>query len=273
MQAYTTFAKLYDKMMDNIPYEDWEQYLLCLFYKYGVNPEATVAELGSGTGAMTELLADDGFHMTGLDLSEDMLRIAKEKQLPALSTADSSAKDQLALGLIPEDQEHLPATAIHYMQADMRDFTLSEKQDAIISICDSVNYLTSDQDLYNTFASVRKNLKKGGVFIFDLKTRYFYQTVLDGQEYKYRGHNYKCTWKNHFDPIESTHHYLLDMQIKESGKWSATQEEHQQHVFTAKEIVAAAKLAGCTSAAAFDAFTFAKPKKHSERIYIVLKTQ
>lgn len=83
MQAYSKFASIYDKMMDNIPYADWKQYLLCLFYKNHIPAAAKIAELGCGTGTMTELLADDGFIMTGLDLSADMLKMAK-KSRPAL---------------------------------------------------------------------------------------------------------------------------------------------------------------------------------------------
>lgn len=78
--SYTYFAKLYDTMMDDIPYDEWEQYLLQLLYHFNVAPDASIAELGCGTGNMTRRLSEDGFHMTGIDLSEDMLSIAKIKQ-------------------------------------------------------------------------------------------------------------------------------------------------------------------------------------------------
>ena len=79
MTAYSVFAKLYDKMMDNIPYEEWEQYLLMLMYKAGVSAAAAVTEIGCGTGTMTGLLYEEGFKVAGLDLSEDMLQEARRK--------------------------------------------------------------------------------------------------------------------------------------------------------------------------------------------------
>ena len=52
MEAYTSFAAVYDTFMDNIPYEEWEKYLKSLLYEYGVR-EGLVLELGCGTGNMT----------------------------------------------------------------------------------------------------------------------------------------------------------------------------------------------------------------------------
>ena len=61
-------------MMDNIPYEEWKDFLLRMMYRYRVSPSASIAELGCGTGTMTGLLAEEGFDVMGLDLSSDMLR-------------------------------------------------------------------------------------------------------------------------------------------------------------------------------------------------------
>ena len=59
--------------------------------------------------------------------------------------------------------------------------------------------------------------------------------------------------------------------MKEGGKWVPTQEVHKQRAYTASEIIEAAKLAGFERGAAYDAFTFEKPRKRSDRIYIVLR--
>ena len=129
MKAYSVFAHIYDKMMDNIPYEEWKDYLLMLMYRYGVSPSASVAEIGCGTGTMTGLLAEEGFDVMGLDLSSDMLEEARAKY--------------------PD---------ISFVEADMRDFKLPEKKDIIISVCDSINYVLTTEDLAKTFSSVRENL-------------------------------------------------------------------------------------------------------------------
>lgn len=242
MKAYSVFAHIYDKMMDNIPYEEWKDYLLRMMYLYRVSPSASIAELGCGTGTMTGLLVEEGLDVMGLDISLDMLAEARKKY--------------------PD---------ISFLEADMRDFKLSEKKDVIVSICDSINYVLTTEDLVKTFSSVRENLSEGGIFIFDLKTKFFFENALDGRTYRDRGSGFRCTWKNHFDASSNIHSYLLDIKVKDGGKWVSTQEVHRQRAFAAREIIEAAKLSGFEKGGAYDAFTFDKPKKRSDRIYIVLR--
>ena len=242
MKAYSVFAHIYDKMMDNIPYEEWKDYLLRMMYLYRVSPSASIAELGCGTGTMTGLLVEEGLDVMGLDISSDMLAEARKKY--------------------PD---------ISFLEADMRDFKLPEKKDVIVSICDSINYILTTEDLVKTFSSVRENLNEGGIFIFDLKTKFFFENALDGRTYRDRGSGFRCTWKNHFDASSNIHSYLLDIKVKDGGKWVSTQEVHRQRAFAAREIIEAAKLSGFEKGGAYDAFTFDKPKKRSDRIYIVLR--
>ena len=79
MQAYTGFAAVYDTFMDNIPYEEWCEYLTGLLKEQGVT-EGLLLDLGCGTGSLTELLADAGYDMIGVDNSEEMLELALEKK-------------------------------------------------------------------------------------------------------------------------------------------------------------------------------------------------
>ena len=79
MDAYTSFARVYDMFMDNVPYEEWCDYITGLLKEYGIS-NGLVLDLGCGTGSMTELLAARGFDMIGVDCSEDMLEIALEKR-------------------------------------------------------------------------------------------------------------------------------------------------------------------------------------------------
>ena len=152
MEAYTGFAEVYDIFMDNIPYEEWGKYLIALLEEYNVT-EGLVLDLGCGTGTMTELLAAKGYDMIGVDYSEDMLEIAMEKR-------EASGHDIL------------------YLLQDMREFELYGTVGAVISICDSVNYITEEEDLEEVFRLVNNYLDPKGVFIFDFKTLYNYQTIL-----------------------------------------------------------------------------------------------
>ena len=72
--SYTSFATVYDELMDNIPYEEWAEYLISLLKEQGVADDATVADLGCGTGTVTRILDKAGYDCIGVDMSEDMLR-------------------------------------------------------------------------------------------------------------------------------------------------------------------------------------------------------
>ena len=79
MEAYKSFARVYDMFMDNTPYQEWCAYLVSLLREYGIS-DGILLDLGCGTGSMTELLSECGFDMIGVDGSEDMLEIAVEKR-------------------------------------------------------------------------------------------------------------------------------------------------------------------------------------------------
>lgn len=76
MEAYTGFAYVYDEYMDNIPYDEWEEYLVELLKENGIDKDNTVIDLGCGTGTVTRMLDKEGYNCIGIDLSEDMLSIA-----------------------------------------------------------------------------------------------------------------------------------------------------------------------------------------------------
>ena len=142
MDAYTSFAAVYDTFMDNIPYEEWKSYLEELLKEYGVQ-DGLVLDLGCGTGTMTELLAADGYDMIGVDNSEEMLEIAREKQIKS-------------------------GHEILYLLQDMREFELYGTVGAVFSICDSLNYITEPEELKQVFRWVNNYLDPGGIFNFDL---------------------------------------------------------------------------------------------------------
>ena len=243
METYTGFAEVYDEMMDNIPYLEWEEYLLQLLYLNNVKPDARITELGCGTGTMTELLADEGFKMSGVDLSEDMLRLAREK--------------------CPD---------IPFKQMDMRELSLDEPQDVILSIADSMNYLSSVDDLSKTLKGVYDALVPGGVFIFDLKTEFFFKYVVRNQTFKEHGHGFSYVWKNYYDEVEKFHTYDVSIRHKdEEGKLIVDNELHKQYVFGADDIKQAAIYGGFKSAKVYGNMTFEKPRMNSERIYVVLR--
>ena len=213
MDAYTTFAQVYDLFMDNVPYEEWSEYLLSVLKEYGIH-SGVICDLGCGTGKMTRLLAQAGYDMIGVDLSEDMLTIASEQN---------------------ED-------GILYLCQDMCELELYGTAKAMISVCDSINYLLEEDEIIWTLQSVNRYLEPGGIFIFDFNTVYKYETVL--------GDTTIC-------------------ENREEGSYRKFEETHYQRGYSLEQMHTLVEEAGMEFLAAYDAETKQAPTAESERIYII----
>ena len=250
MEAYTSFASVYDTFMDDVPYEEWGEYLHGLLKEYGIN-DGLVLDLGCGTGTMTELLADLGYDMIGVDNSADMLEIALEKKV-------ESGHDIL------------------YLLQDMRGFELYGTVRAIISICDSVNYITEPDELRRVFFWVNNYLDTDGVFIFDFNTEYKYREVLGDTTIAENREECSFIWDNYYYEEEQINEYELSLFIKdqESSTGGAEiyrryQETHFQRGYTLEEMLELVKTSGLQFLAVYDAFTKEAPNTESERIYVI----
>ena len=175
MDSYTSFAQVYDLFMDNVDYPAWCEYIKSLLKEYGIS-DGLVLDLGCGTGTVTELLADAGYDMIGVDNSCDMLEIAEEKK-------EKSGHDIL------------------YLMQDMREFELYGTVRAVVSVCDSVNYILEEEDLLEVFSLVNNYLDPGGMFIFDMNTRYKYEQMGDCTIAENREES-SFIWDNFYDPEE-----------------------------------------------------------------------
>ena len=247
MDAYTSFASVYDTFMDNIPYEEWAEYLVDLLKEYGIN-DGLVLDLGCGTGNMTELLAAAGYDMIGVDNAEEMLEIAMEKR-------EKFGHDIL------------------YLLQDMREFELYGTVKAIVSICDSINYITEEEDLLEVFRLANNYLDPKGIFIFDFNTVYKYREVLGNQMIAEDREDCSFIWDNYYYEDEQINEYELSLFIKEqnSDLYRKYQEMHYQKAYDLETIKGLVEESGLEYITAFDAFTRNKPTEISERVYVVAR--
>ena len=280
MDSYTNFAQVYDELMDNVPYTEWCDYVRDILCSYGIE-DGLVLDLGCGTGTFTELMASAGFDMIGVDNAEDMLQIAIEKR-------DASSHDIL------------------YLLQDMREFELYGTVRAIVSICDSMNYLTDPDDFRKVLKLAANYLDYDGIFLFDLNTAYKYEQLLADHTFAENREDCSFIWENDFDADSRINTYELTLFVREDAenaspsssasssdassssasssdafasnvpagedtKYRRFAELHEQRAYTLAEVQEMISAAGLSFEAAYDAYTKDAPRADSERLTIIAR--
>lgn len=273
MEAYTDFAQVYDEFMDETPYEAWCGFLVETLYKYGVSKDAgekpepdetvpsdeqeaqnlrqernTILDLGCGTGTLTELLARKGYDMIGVDNAQEMLQIAIKK------------REQSGLDIL-------------YLLQDMREFELYGTVGAVVSVCDSINYLLEEEDVLQTFRLIHNYLYPGGIFIFDFNTVYKYADVIGDATIAENREECSFIWENYYHEAEEINEYDLTIFVRreEEELFHRFQETHYQRGYRLEQMCRLLREAGLSVLETLDADTHEAVTKESERIYVVAK--
>ena len=241
-EAYETLAEVYDEFMDNVEYEVWADCLAGILKGHGI-PDGLVLDLGCGTGTMTELLAKKGYDMIGVDHSVEMLMRAQEK------------KGDLD---------------ILYLAQEMTGFELYGSVRAIVSVCDSLNYLTEEEDLLQTFRLAENYLDPGGLLIFDMNTRYKYEEVIGDSVIAETREDACFIWENTFDEESWINQYLVTLFVRrEDGLYERHEEVHVQRAYIDREVHELLREAGLTLLEITDAYTGRPPREDSQRLLFV----
>lgn len=249
MDSYTGFAKVYDLFMEDVPYKEWSRWIAEMLRTHGIE-DGLVLDLACGTGVMTELLAEAGYDMIGIDQSEEMLERALDRK-------EQSGHDIL------------------YLCQDMREFELYGTVRAIVSVCDSMNYVLEEEAFLDILTAAAENyLDYGGLFLFDLNTEYKYQMLLGEQTIAENREEGSFIWENSYDEEEKINEYELTLFIREdSGYYRKYEEVHYQRAYpldTVKELVARS---GLKLLQVCDAYTGEPVREDSERICVVCRRE
>ena len=243
MKEYTDFANVYDMFMDNVPYEEWGYYIVNTLKDYNID-NGIILDLGCGTGKITKFLSQNGYDMIGIDNSFDMLNIAM------------NSKDG-------ED--------ILYLCQDMREFELYGTVRAVISVCDSLNYITDKEDLVTVFKLVNNYLDPNGLFIFDINSVYKYEKILSDNTFAENRDEASFIWENYYSREDMINEYMLTLFVKNGEMYEKFEETHYQKAYELDEIIEIIGIAGMEYLGYYEAFTKEEVKNDTERIFVICK--
>ncbi len=248
MSIYNSFADVYDIFMDNIPYDEWVEFIEKIWAKYDLKPEL-VCEIGCGTGNITQRLANKGYDMLGIDLSEDMLMVARDKNY---------------------DNE----TNIMYLMQDMRKFELFGTVDCILSICDSLNYIKTEQDLLKVFKLVDNYLDPNGLFVFDLNTKHKFKNIYGSNTFTDINHRGAYIWENSYDEENSINEYNVTFFLKDEEEeiFYKYEEFHEERAYDIEVVKNLLVEAGLKIEGVFGE-NFIEYSDELDRVYIVAREQ
>ncbi len=243
MLQYGKFAYIYDELMhEDVDYKAWCDYIENLFDRHGAEPD-TICELACGTGGMTGLLERRGYDMTGVDISGDMLAVARDKlKSPRL------------------------------ILSDMAKFTPRESFDAFLCMIDGINYVIAPKYAQKTFDTVREHLNEGGIFIFDVSTRYKLENVIGNNTFIHSGYDIFYSWQNRYIERYCLSDMYLNFFVRGAGeKYSRFEERHLQRGWSEKQLRTMLRRAGFTDISVYDELSFGAPERDSSRIVFACK--
>lgn len=243
---YTSFAENYDLLMQDVDYKKRTEYLLSLFKKYSKKP-TLMLDLACGTGSFSNEFAKSGIQVIGVDISPEMLNIAREK----------SEKEKLD---------------VLYLCQDASELDLYGTVDGAVCCMDSINHITDKQVLSEVFKKVSLFLEPQCLFVFDVNTLYKHKEILANNTFIIEEGNIYCVWQNEFFKDEALTEITLDFFKREKDNiYNRCEQFIEERAYTVKELTDLLQNAGFSVEAIFDDMSFEPLKATSERAVFIAK--
>lgn len=243
--SYGQFAEVYDALMKEVPYEDWVTFTEFIINKY-THPTQSIIDLGTGTGEIALRLSNNGYNVTGVDLSEEMLSIAQQKAI--------SKK-----------------TNINWIHQDISHIDSIEKFDLAISYCDVINYLESKDDVKQTFNRVFHLLSAGGLFIFDVHSTNYMNGFLADQTFGTVTDDISYIWFCDSGDAPYQVHHDLTFFVRKGDLYERFDEYHTQQTYEVNDYLKWLSEAGFTIKGVHSDFSTEEGYDETEddRIFII----
>ena len=245
MSEYCDFAYVYDCLMKDVDYKSRTEYLLRLFKKFSKTP-TLLLDLACGTGGFSNQMALKGIEVIGVDISEDMLGVARE----------NSAQ----LG-----------TDVLYLCQDASELDLFGTVDGAICCMDSLNHITDIEKLNKSIERVSLFLEKDCLFIFDINTPYKHESILGNNTFVIEDENIFCVWQNEYDIKNNLTNIKLDFFVEQDGVYDRYSEDFYEKAYAMEEIEEILKKNHFDIVGIFDDMSEQSLKTNSERAIFVLR--
>ena len=248
MSAYGDFSLVYDSLTEDVDYKGRTEYLYGLFKSFGAEPQLLL-DLACGTGSFSLEFANLGVDVIGVDPSEDMLSVAREK-------AESAGKDILFLCQSAQELE------------------LYGTVDGAVCCLDSVNHITDADELLKAFSKVSLFLEPDKLFIFDVNTEYKHQTVLGDNTFVFETDNVFSVWQNEYEEESKSTSVMLDFFVKDNSGYQRFSEDFCERAYSREILEKMLSMAGFELLAVYDDMQKTAPTAESERnIYVARKVK
>ena len=243
--SYSEFADVYDILMKDAKYKKRTAYLWKLFKTHGKTPKLLL-DLACGTGEFSCAFAMKGVEVIGVDMSEDMLAVAREK------TADNGLD-------------------ILYLCQKAEELDLYGTVDGAICCLDSLNHITDINKLSKAVKRVSLFMEEGSLFIFDLNTEYKHRNILGNNTFVMDEEEVYCVWQNRFDEKRLITDINLDFFLEDGDTYIRSSESFKERAYTKEQIEGILNKARLEIQAVYGDLSFESPKEDSQRIIYVTK--
>lgn len=243
MNAYSSLARHYDSLTQDVPYGKMADYYEKLFMLYGLQVK-TILDMACGTGTLTCLLAQRGYDMIGTDSSVEMLSAAADKS---------------------DSLENRPM----FLRQSMERLDLYGTVDAVICSLDGINYVKPDK-LEIVLHRVRLFLEPNGVFIFDIHVPSVLRR-LDGDIFLDETHEVYCVWRAEFDESEAACVYCIDIFERTGTGWARSREEHIEYAYEPEYIRKALENEGFVDVRLYGDLSMSSPTDSDKRIFVTAR--
>ena len=242
--AYNEFAYFYDEFNGEADYDALYRYITAELQAHGIR-DGILADLGCGTGDLTLMLTQAGYDVIGIDRSEEMLSVLREKA------------DELGL-----------TGRLLLLRQDLLELDLYGTVEAAICCLDSLNYLIDAREVRETFRRLHLFIAPGGSLVFDVHALGKLE-AMDGQVWLDEREDVYCVWRTEYSRRSRLLDYYVDIfSVRADGAWERSFEEHHQRWYSVSELTEWLTAAGFGEIRVYGDCRLRAPNETDGRIYI-----